>query len=198
MAGKAGKMISAWQASAAAAALSAALWLALPAWSQQADTQEIAPAIEIYHEPPSGEELPAPAESLTLRVQIINTRDITMKMTAVISMDGRLTQVPLKNEYLNAYDHPEFSLSVSAPQGEMTYQFVLYLPDGTLLSSERYRIRRPCRLDTTLADPKEITKLRGDDRLGAVVTLARNLKLHADAYTQAIALLQELKELIKE
>ncbi|NLF24868.1 MAG: hypothetical protein GX589_04325 [Deltaproteobacteria bacterium] len=194
MASKATKIASAWYQLSAAVCLGWCLYAAAPVCGQS--SAEI--PVEIYHETPEPSEIPPPGEPLSINVQLLGSRDITMKMIAFLAIDGQLTQAPLENRYLNAYDRPEFSLKIHAPQTEMSYQFVLYKPDGKALSSVRYQLRRPCRLNTALSSAEEVAKLQGEERLNSLVVLARNLKLHSSAYAQAITLLQELKEMIKE
>lgn len=155
-------------------------------------------APRIFHQPPDPNTVPPPGTLISLTAEVLNSREINHRMSAIVSLDGKLMQVPLRNRYLNYFDRPEFLLSIHAPQATLVYRFLLHTPDGKVEISPRYEIRRACVADTSITPPTELEKLQGEQRLNALVASARNLKLRIEAYATAQALLEKIQQLLTE
>lgn len=155
--------------------------------------------VEIYAEHVDLHNLPLPGTPFTVKVKLGNTRDTERRLRAIVVRDGRLADVPpMKAAYLDEYDQPTYELQIFSPLAELSYQFVLYNPDGTFSTTPRHTVRRQC---VPFIDIEKITlepKSQGEARLDALVKLSRGLEREVAAYDTAVKLLQSMSEKFKQ
>jgi hypothetical protein len=169
--------------------------LPLPAFSQMTYSGPV----EMYAENIDLYNLALPGTPFTVKVKLGNTRDTERRLRAIVVRDGRLADVPpLKAAYLDEYDQPTYELQIFSPLAELSYQFVLYNPDGTFSTTPRHTVRRQC---IPFIDIEQITlepKSQGEARLDALVKLSRGLEREVAAYDTAVKLLQGMSERFKQ
>ncbi len=154
--------------------------------------------VEIYAEQVGLQSLPAPGTPFIVKVKLSNTRETERRMRAFVVRDGRVTDIPPLKAYLDEYDMPTYEIQMHAPFAELSYQFVLYNPDGTFTSTPRFSVRRPC---IPFVDPDTIkleSKNQGEARLESLVRLARSLESEVAAYDVATKLVEDLSQKFKE
>lgn len=154
--------------------------------------------VELYAEQIGLHELPAPGAAFIVKVKLTNTRETERRMRALVVRDGRVTDVPPLKAYLDEYDMPTYEVQMHAPFAELSYQFVLYNPDGTFSHTPRFTVRRPC---IPFVDPDSIKlepKNQGEARLESLVRLARSLESEVLSYDVAIKILEELSSRFKQ
>ena len=154
--------------------------------------------VEMYAEQVGLQDLPAPGMPFVVKVKLSNTRETERRLRAFVVRDGRITDVPPLKSYLDEYDMPTYEIQLHAPFAELSYQFVLYNPDGTFTSTPRFSVRRPC---IPFVDPNTIkleSKNQGEARLESLVRLARSLESEVASYDVANKLVEELSEKFKE
>lgn len=71
--------------------------------------------------------------------------------------DGRLTESVVDKSYINEYEQTIYEMTIPSPLVEITYQFVVPLKDGSVVSSMRYSVRRSCipQVDSALLEISE-------------------------------------------
>ena len=86
-----------------------------------------------------------------------------------------------------------------SPLYELNYQFFLYLPDGGVKASERFRLRRECvpNIDFTSikfdsANPEKI------DRVKELAKQSDRLEGDLQRYEEALKLLNQTKQMLEE
>ena len=163
--------------------------------------QEAAPQVvhaHINHRTPDVAKLPLPGSLMPITVELDNSRDIETKIRLVGSRDGRFMDIAFPLGHLNKVDHAEFSLSVPAPLAAMTYQFVVHQPDGTLTTSARYMIKRPCiqnfRVEVAQDDPNAKVK----QELGTLIAKSKTLERDTQNLDASLKILEELSSSLKK
>ena len=99
---------------------------------------------EISHRVPEISAVPMAGALMPISVELINTREVEAKVRLVGSRDGRFMDIAFPIGALNKLDQPTYMLEVPAPLAAMTYQFIIHQPDGSLSTSAKYAIKRPC------------------------------------------------------
>ena len=168
----------------------------LPAAAQEEEQMDT--GISIYVEPIEPSDLPLPGQPLTLSAQLINSKDVTLPMRALVSIDGKLMDIPVTDAELNKFDYPEYLLKVHSPRSEITYQFILSEDEESVLFSDRYSVRRECVIEEVTVDPEVATDLKRQERLDTLVQVAKGLKREINAYNEAKRLLDELQKHVME
>lgn len=156
-----------------------------------------AASVSIVHIPPKAESLPLPAKMLTLEVKLSGTNRTNRKLRALVVRDGRLIDVALGNAQRNERDEPIYKLAIYSPLAELSYQFILYNPDGSVTGSERYVLRRTCLPNIELTDTTVPTDAKNRDLIETLVRQSKGLDRDLESYEKVYALLEELKGLIK-
>lgn len=162
----------------------------MPAPSEAAEPAQI---IEVLHLAPDGKSIPTTANWMTLSVELKNTRSIDLKVRLVGSRDGRFMDVTLPRGALNSDDRPTYQMEIPAPAAAMSYQFIVHQPDGTLATSRRFSIQRPCvqnyRVDVTGSD----TDAAFRKQVGDLVSRAKVLERDRANYDAALKIIEELR-----
>lgn len=161
-----------------------------------ADT-EPAPAaapqkLQVGHRQPEVAKIPLPGSPMQLTVELVNSRDVEAKIRLVGSRDGRFMDIAFPLGSLNKLDHAEFSIAVPAPLAAMTYQFVVHQPDGSLSTSARYLIKRPCiqnfRVEVSQDDPNARVK----HELGTLIAKSKSLERDTQNLDAALKALKDI------
>lgn len=153
----------------------------------------------IRHQPWQAAKIPAPGLPLELSVNIAKLRQPGMRLSALIVRDGKIMNVPLSDPSLSDLDNLVYKLEVPSPLYELNYQFFLYLPDGGVKASERFRLRRECLPNIDFSsiklDANEPEKI---DRAKELAKLSDRLEGDLQRYEEALKLLNESKILLEE
>jgi hypothetical protein len=178
------------------AAVCLALFSAQQVWAQSAPNAS--KSFTIVHNPPQLKDLPYPGQPMKLVARLSNTRSTESKLRIALVKDGRFIEISAKPGFLNEYDQPTYEFTLPAPLALMTYQLLLYSPDGSVqVSPQRYMLRRNCVPDVDLAEYKIPPEVQGSDRLQAMVNQMNHLQKDMASYDQAQKLLDRLKELMQ-
>ena len=178
--------------------LTAAILFLLPfaGWSSSANAEKPKQQeqISLLHTPKKAEELPHPGQDITLIAKLTGTRDTSLKLAAALVKDGRFMQVNATEAYLNEYDQPTYEITFPAPVAEMSYQLVIFSPDGTASMSPRYVVRRTCLPNVQLASPEIAEHLQGFKLLERLFSESVNLEHDLAGYERAMTLVDELQK----
>lgn len=154
--------------------------------------------VEIFPDVVGIQNLPMPGAPFVIKAKLSNTKDTERRMRAFIIRDGRVTDVAPLKAYLDAYDQPTYEIQMYAPLAELTYQLILYNPDGTFTSSQRISVRRPCVPFIDLSKIKLEPKSQGEARLETLVKLSRGLEREISAYDISLKIIEDLQEKLKQ
>lgn len=154
--------------------------------------------LQVGHRSPLAASLPLPGALMPISVELVNSRDIEAKVRIVGARDGRFMDVAFPLGVLNRQDHAEFTVSVPAPLASMTYQFIVHQPDGTLSTSAKYTIKRPCiqnfRVDISKDDPNAKVK----QELAGLIARSKSLERETTNLEASLKILEGLSESLKQ
>ena len=152
--------------------------------------------IKIIHNQLRYEEVPSPGELFKLTVALQGTREVHPHIKLIMLMDGKLLEYPLGFGKLNANNEPEFELLIPSPEAELSYQFIVPLKSGVVLSSAQFSYKRQCKekKDLTVLPTKE--KDQGE-LFKALSQAATDLEYEVKLYRVADDLLQKVRGLIR-
>jgi hypothetical protein len=152
--------------------------------------------IEIVHKPISANSLPTAAATMPIVVELRHTKAVDRKIRLVGTRDGKLLDIVFPSGTLNMSDAATYTLDVPAPIALMSYQFVVHQPDGSLTTTSRYVVKRPC-IQTFKVDPAENQKDGAFKReVGTLVSKSRTLEQETTNLETAQKLLEEIKTLL--
>lgn len=163
----------------------------------QQPSADPARTISIVHTVPSPQELPYPGQPITLMARLTNTRETGRPLRVALVKDGKFLDLDAKEAYLDENDRPTYKAVIPAPIGDMSYQFILYAPDGTALISSRYQVRRNCLPNISLAEGEVPADVRGVERLRRLYLESEALKNDLIGYEQVLKVVAELQEAVK-
>lgn len=148
--------------------------------------------ILINHTQLRNEEIPSPGELFKISVSLQGTKEVHPHIKVIMLLDGKLLEYPLGTGKLNSNNQPEFELLIPAPESELSYQFILPIKSGEVLSSKQFSYRRNC------AEKKVLTVLpikESDQGLlfKALSQAAADLEYEVKLYRVADELLQKVK-----
>lgn len=148
--------------------------------------------IRIIHSPHRYEDVPAPGELFKIQVSLQGSREVHPNLKLVMLMDGKLIEYPLGTGKLNSSNEPEFELLLPAPEAELSYQFILPMQSGGVLSSSQFNYRRQC------AEKKGLTVIPVKEKDQGVLfkglsQAATDLEYEVRLYRTADDLLQKIK-----
>ncbi len=180
------------------------LCLITSGFAQQSSTREVVASdkrvkdnsslIGITHVAPRPDDIPYPGQKIQVRVQLKGTKETQRQLRMLLVRDGRLLDMSSFNAELNEMDLPTYQMSFNAPLAEMTYQFLLYNPDGSVTPSTRYSVRRNCVPNVALADGEVKPEIVGDERLQRLVNESKHLEQDLAGYEQVLSLLNGLHQ----
>ena len=163
----------------------------------RADTRDAVP-VEIFPEQVGLDTLPMPGTPFIIKAVLSNTKDTERRMRAFIVRDGRVSDVAPLKAYLDENDQPTYEIQMHAPLAELSYQLVLYNPDGSFSVSRRISVRRPCVPYIDLSKIKLEPKSQGEARLETLIKLSRGLEREVSNYDVALKILEDLNERLKQ
>ena len=148
--------------------------------------------ILINHTQLRNEVIPSPGELFKISVSLQGTKEVHPHIKVIMLLDGKLLEYPLGTGKLNSNNQPEFELLIPAPESELSYQFILPIKSGEVLSSKQFSYRRNC------AEKKALTVLplkESDQGLlfKALSQAAADLEYEVKLYRVADELLQKVK-----
>ena len=154
--------------------------------------------LQLGHRQPEAAKVPLPGSPMQLTVELVNSRDVESKIRLVGSRDGRFMDIAFPLGALNKVDHAEFTLTVPAPLAAMTYQFIVHQPDGSLSTSARYMIKRPCiqnfRVEVSPDDPNARVK----HELGTLIARSKSLERDTQNLEAALKSLKDISASISQ
>lgn len=153
---------------------------------------------KILHNPPRPDALPMPGEAMVLTVHLENIAETHHIIQAALYRDGKAIMSASPDAYLDEKDQASYDLRILAPQAELAYQFFFESPDGAVIESKRYFLRRKCRHDLQHDNIQWDQELSISERVPFVVQKAAKLEQEIASYTTGLQLIEELKELVKE
>lgn len=148
--------------------------------------------LQVGHRQPETAKVPLPGSPMTLTVELVNSRDVETKIRLVGSRDGRFMDIAFPLGALNKLDHAEFSVSIPAPLAAMTYQFIIHQPDGSLSTSARYLIKRPCIQNFRVEVSKDDPNARIKHELGTLIAKSKSLERDTQNLEAALKALKDI------
>ncbi len=168
----------------------------VPAAVPVARAQDSKPAIQIVHRPPDLKNLPTSAPWLPIVLELRNTKNVALKIRLVGSRDGRLLDISFPKGNLNTQDYPEYKVEIPAPLAAMSYQFVVHQADASLVTSQRYAIRRSCIQNYRIEIPDDGGDAEFKRTVGELISRAKVLERETLQLDASAKVLEELKKII--
>lgn len=146
--------------------------------TQAADMLQSSGKISILTNRISASELPAPGLPLELKAELQNTRDFRQPLKILLVRDQQFQEFVSEPGLPDSREKPQYSISIPAPLVELEYQFVLNMPDGSIITSLKNKVRRNCLPDTTPAVEK--IELNMDDKEKFDLLVAQNALIEGE------------------
>jgi hypothetical protein len=115
------------------------------------------------------EKLPAPGLPIELNAKLLNTRDFRQPLRLLLVKDQNFQEILTNPGLPDSGETPRYSISIPAPLVELSYQFLLTLADGSIVTSPRQSIRRDCVPDITPALEQIGSEISGDARFKTLI-----------------------------
>lgn len=122
--------------------------------------------------------MPFPGERITLRAEVSNTRDFRLPIRLLAVRDGKFYEISAASGLLGSNERPQYQVEIPAPLAELSYQFVLIQPNGTVATSKRLVARRSCIPDITPVMGEMPADVDGSERFNRLIV--DNLKLEQE------------------
>ncbi|MBN8548591.1 MAG: hypothetical protein J0M12_04670 [Deltaproteobacteria bacterium] len=158
---------------------------------------DVAP-VEVFVEEMGLQNIPMPGTPFVIKARLSNTKDTERRMRAFVVRDGRVSDVAPLKAYLDENDQPTYEIQMHSPLAELSYQLILYNPDGSFSSSPRVSLRRPCVPYIDLSKVKLEPKSQGEARLETLIKLSRGLEREVAGYDASLKILEDLSERLKQ
>jgi hypothetical protein len=130
---------------------------------------------------------------MQIKVETINTVDITTKIRLVGAKDGRFIDIAFPKGKLNSADHPTYTIEVPTPIAAMTYQFILHQPDGSITTSEKFIVRRPCIPHFKIGEPETASTAAYNKEIATLVAKSKELESETTSLESSLKLVEEMK-----
>jgi hypothetical protein len=153
----------------------------------------VAQSVQVLHNPLRTDEIPPVGSLMKVNVSLANTIDIETKIRVVGTKDGRFFDIAFPRGALNNSDKPSFSIEMPSPVAVMSYQFVVHQQDGSLTSSRKFMIKRPClqTFGVNVTDDKRTTAFRRE--VASLVAQAHMLERDNKSLETSLKLLEDIK-----
>lgn len=151
------------------------------------------PVVEVLHTPPDLRALPQAIPMLPIVIQLNNTKSIDVKVRLVGARDGRLVDIMFPRGTLNQEDFPEYRVEIPAPTAALTYQFIVHQVDGSLSTSPRFAVQRPCVQNYRVAVPEDSADAAFKRQVGDLVSKAKSLERETAQLDASMKVIDELK-----
>ncbi|MEY4700023.1 MAG: hypothetical protein RL326_210 [Pseudomonadota bacterium] len=149
--------------------------------------------ITLVHRAPLPSTIPPLGSLMQIKVETLNTVDITTTIRLVGAKDGRFIDIAFPKGKLNSADHPMYSIDVPAPIAAMTYQFILHQPDGSITTSEKFIVKRPCIPHFKIAEPDKVSTAAYNKEIATLVAKSKELELETLSLESSLKLVEEMK-----
>jgi len=149
--------------------------------------------IVLSHRAPLPSTIPPVGSLMQIRVETLDTVDITTKIRLVGAKDGRFIDIAFPRGKLNSSDHPTYTVDVPAPIAAMTYQFVLHQPDGSISTSEKFIVKRPCIPHFKIPEPSETSTAAYNKEIATLVARAKELELETASLENSLKLVEDMR-----
>jgi hypothetical protein len=145
------------------------------------------------HRAPLPSTIPPLGSLMQIKVETLNTVDITATIRLVGAKDGRFIDIAFPKGKLNSADHPTYSIDVPTPVAAMTYQFILHQPDGSITTSEKFIVKRPCIPHFKIAEPDKVSTAAYNKEIATLVAKSKELELETLSLESSLKLVEEMK-----
>jgi hypothetical protein len=149
--------------------------------------------VQVMHRPLEGNAIPQATLPMNIVAELKNSRQTDVTIRVVGSKDGRLIDIVMPKGELNTVDNAEYSLTIPAPVAVMSYQFVIHQPDGSVTTTKRFSIKRPCIQTFSVDEFKGDPDAEFKQKLGALVSELKTLESNTASYDEAFKILAEIK-----
>lgn len=149
--------------------------------------------IALVHRAPLPSTIPPLGSLMQIKVETLNTVDITTTIRLVGAKDGRFIDIAFPKGKLNSADHPTYSIDVPTPVAAMTYQFILHQPDGSITTSEKFIVKRPCIPHFKIAEPDKVSTAAYNKEIATLVAKSKELELETLSLESSLKLVEEMK-----
>lgn len=149
--------------------------------------------IGLLHRAPLPSTIPPVGSLMQIKVETINTVDITTKIRLVGAKDGRFIDIAFPKGKLNTVDHPSYTIDVPTPIAAMTYQFIVHQPDGSITTSEKFIVKRPCIPHFKIAEPDSASTAAYNREIATLVARSKELELETASLESSLKLVEEMK-----
>lgn len=157
------------------------------AWGQNAEERII------YHQNTiDAYTFPGVTEKIILKVLLLNTNDLNIPMTALITHDDQMTLVKPDTVFLNQFDQVEYHFNTYAPIAVLSYQFFTEDSNKKGLTSKVYTVKRNCRYPIADIDGEISNSIRGIERVQVVYEKTQGLEREVHAYDNAKKLINQI------
>lgn len=164
------------------------------AWCQEHSDNE---PMRVSHRPPESQLIPPPGTLMPIKVQLPKNAEVNTKVRLIGSRDGRFMDIAFPMGQFEEGSRPTFTIEIPAPTAAMTYNFIVHQPNGDLLLSEKFLIKRQCLVPTPASgqdDPPKEYK----EQVSSLIAQARALERDNINLETALKLLDGLKKDLSE
>lgn len=140
--------------------------------------------------------LPDAGRPTTLEVLLPNNKDLSVKVTAEVILDGVLINIPMEGG-IGEKDRTIYKTVLKAPIKDLAYRFHAQASAESHSTTEQFRVERMCEyqasnVDVTIPKDKEVIELAR-----SLSELSRELEKENESYSEVLTSLKRLQEEIQ-
>ncbi len=156
-------------------------------------TGAFATELSFLHKPVAPALLPPPGRPLTLELLIPKIKDLSLKVRAEVIIDNQVLDVTLDGT-LDENDRTFYRTTIRAPISDLAYRFHISGAEDKNISSEEYRIVRPCTYDQKLTDTTIAPDLAPVQLARELVRVTKGLEKDISDFSEVVEVLKAIEE----
>lgn len=158
-------------------------------------TTLVASAAELTfaHKPLAPNLLPPPGRPLTLEILIPKVKDLSLKVRAEVILDDQLIDVTLDGT-LDEKDRTFYRTTIRAPLSDLAYKFHISGAEDKRITSEQYRIVRPCTYDQKMSDISVSHDLAPVQLSRELLRVSKGLEKDISDYGEVVEVIKAIEE----
>ncbi len=137
--------------------------------------------------------LSEPGRPTSLEVALPNNRDLSVKVTAEILLDGVLINIPMEGSY-GTNDRTIYRTVIKAPITEMVYQFHAESGPDNYKTTEKFKVARDCEYQAATINTTISKELSGVSLARKLSELSRELENESQGYSDILTSLKRIEE----
>jgi hypothetical protein len=140
--------------------------------------------------------LPDAGRPTTLEVLLPNNKDLSIKVTAEVILDGVLLNIPMDGR-IGEKDRTVYKTVLKAPIKDLVYRFHAQGTADSYSTTEQFKIERICEYQNSNVDANIPEDKSGIELARSLSEISRELERENESYSDVLASLKRLQEEIK-